>query len=159
MVKALFGQRAYSIRTRIKTVFFDCLRFCGCHVREHIPLEQGLRLSIIIIVFYMLISQRAYSIRTRIKTTRSRAGRAATARQRAYSIRTRIKTRIFKFNELLHLRQRAYSIRTRIKTRGCNLFRLERSRVREHIPLEQGLRPSNIGFSRNVLSASESIFH
>ena len=38
-------------------------------VREHIPLEQGLRLSsTFMITFIIFPSQRAYSIRTRIKT-------------------------------------------------------------------------------------------
>ena len=37
------GQRAYSIRTRIKTNWIIYYRLCQGRVREHIPLEQGLR--------------------------------------------------------------------------------------------------------------------
>ena len=37
-------QRAYSIRTRIKTHFSVCFYVIIYLVREHIPLEQGLRL-------------------------------------------------------------------------------------------------------------------
>ena len=132
-------------------------------VREHIPLEQGLRLlppSIAIIVY----GQRAYSIRTRIKTRALHKNRLKTHGQRAYSIRTRIKTPsrpLWPFELMLcqraysirtriktsfgsgskpkAIRQRAYSIRTRIKTQKPLTLRHIRS-VREHIPLEQGLR-------------------
>ena len=38
------SQRAYSIRTRIKTLAHDLLTKIKENVREHIPLEQGLRL-------------------------------------------------------------------------------------------------------------------
>ena len=41
------GQRAYSIRTRIKTVISLIFSFNVFIVREHIPLEQGLRLKIV----------------------------------------------------------------------------------------------------------------
>ena len=37
-------QRAYSIRTRIKTYVRIFVGSCTKNVREHIPLEQGLRL-------------------------------------------------------------------------------------------------------------------
>ncbi len=37
------GQRAYSIRTRIKTLCGGKLKIHSREVREHIPLEQGLR--------------------------------------------------------------------------------------------------------------------
>ena len=38
------GQRAYSIRTRIKTTIATIAATAIAAVREHIPLEQGLRL-------------------------------------------------------------------------------------------------------------------
>ena len=41
-----YCQRAYSIRTRIKTVLPLLLPSPRIPVREHIPLEQGLRLLI-----------------------------------------------------------------------------------------------------------------
>ena len=37
-------------------------------IREHIPLEQGLRLLLLFLLFFFALYQRAYSIRTRIKT-------------------------------------------------------------------------------------------
>ena len=60
------GQRPYSIRTRIKTNMRnaeDGLK----NVRDHIPLEQGLRLMQPIVANFG-DGQRPYSIRTRIKT-------------------------------------------------------------------------------------------
>ena len=38
--------------------------------------------------------------------------------------------------------QRPYSIRTRIKTLPCQAGRRLPAQVRDHIPLEQGLRPA-----------------
>ena len=61
-------------------------------------------------------------------------------RQRAYSIRTRIKTRIVLEGVINTECQRAYSIRTRIKTTESRQVVVFRDSVREHIPLEQGLR-------------------
>ena len=61
-------QRAYSIRTRIKTARNISVDVIIAIVREHIPLEQGLRLLASFFVKDDFISQRAYSIRTRIKT-------------------------------------------------------------------------------------------
>ncbi len=62
-------------------------------VREHIPLEQGLRLLVQGIFRSRTPSQRAYSIRTRIKTINEPFWQNITKCQRAYSIRTRIKTK------------------------------------------------------------------
>ena len=59
--------------------------------------------------------------------------------QRPYSIRTRIKTALCLPQIIKEQGQRPYSIRTRIKTRLRNLSRGEYI-VRDHIPLEQGLR-------------------
>ena len=61
--------------------------------------------------------------------------------QRAYSIRTRIKTLLIfaKVASFINS-QRAYSIRTRIKTASVVLRSVVVVSVREHIPLEQGLR-------------------
>ena len=49
------GQRAYSIRTRIKTQVYEQRSLVAVGVREHIPLEQGLRLPLmfsLMLVFY-----------------------------------------------------------------------------------------------------------
>ena len=67
-IKELPGQRAYSIRTRIKTTFLMECHLRGIKVREHIPLEQGLRHEELPLIDILHFSQRAYSIRTRIKT-------------------------------------------------------------------------------------------
>ena len=40
------SQRAYSIKTRIKTDLTYCTPFALITVREHIPLKQGLRLQL-----------------------------------------------------------------------------------------------------------------
>ena len=74
-----------------------CLLSSGmppCTVRDHIPLEQGLRLGSMNLVLASLISQRPYSIRTRIKTMKAAVDAVGPSTgQRPYSIRTRIKTR------------------------------------------------------------------
>ena len=54
--------------------------------------------------------------------------------------------------------QRAYSIRTRIKTIVVK-FKCYENTVREHIPLEQGLRPNAKIVCGFVVVLSESIFH
>ena len=61
-------------------------------------------------------------------------------RQRPYSIRTRIKTSASILLRRSLMRQRPYSIRTRIKTRCGRGRRDSLHEVRDHIPLEQGLR-------------------
>ncbi len=55
--------------------------------------------------------------------------------------------------------QRAYSIRTRIKTESLGLADLLLIRVREHIPLEQGLRLHLAKQFAHMIVQSESIFH
>ena len=65
---AFAGQRAYSIRTRIKTLYYGTKVHSPPCVREHIPLEQGLRLANGVRFSRVHGRQRAYSIRTRIKT-------------------------------------------------------------------------------------------
>ena len=106
-------------------------------LREHIPIEQGLRREEDFNTESVL-PQRAYSNRTRIKTP-SIGQRPTNSRlrehipieqglrlnplccsidenpQRAYSNRTRIKTRI-NWLRIILWAQRAYSNRTRIKT-------------------------------------------
>ena len=102
-------------------------------VRDHIPLEQGLRLK------------------------GNRSCRAQKARQRPYSIRTRIKTLVQLLHAIDILGQRPYSIRTRIKTNAAITIEYARI-VRDHIPLEQGLR---LGFTHCTKETcmSETIFH
>ena len=108
-------QRPYSIRTRIKTLstlsglsttfvrdhipLEQGLRLALLHsaataaeVRDHIPLEQGLRPIRQITVYRSILCQRPYSIRTRIKTEDQGVPGTFRKSQRPYSIRTRIKT-------------------------------------------------------------------
>ena len=47
--------------------------------------------------------------------------------------------------------QRVSSIRTRIKTIGIAATNLKRYCLREYLPLEQGLRPANIGIAATNL--------
>ena len=70
-----FSQRAYSIKTRIKTN------------------------SPMYIANFPLLSQRAYSIKTRIKTIKYPIYRRIGKTQRAYSIKTRIKTVRFRLHQ------------------------------------------------------------
>ena len=60
--------------------------------------------------------------------------------QRPYSIRTRIKTRLSAAHSAPRHGQRPYSIRTRIKTEHVIVPVCVVQVVRDHIPLEQGLR-------------------
>ena len=129
-----FCQRPYSIRTRIKTHARACARRCTDRVRDHIPLEQGLRLVTGSTAATPWTSQRPYSIRTRIKTLEVLSSRPHGYRQRPYSIRTRIKTRSLK-------RKRPASS------------------VRDHIPLEQGLRLEILLTWITPYMVSETIFH
>ena len=69
--------------------FYD---FFKCIIREHIPLEQGLRQDLDLLSNSLAFYQRAYSIRTRIKTKLTTIVTDLSLDQRAYSIRTRIKT-------------------------------------------------------------------
>ena len=61
-------------------------------VRDHIPLEQGLRRLLTRSSHRTGLCQRPYSIRTRIKTPSCPMPESMSPRQRPYSIRTRIKT-------------------------------------------------------------------
>ena len=108
-------------------------------VRDHIPLEQGLRQAQMNWKLIWMPCQRPYSIRTRIKTWQHGSDDKVYESQRPYSIRTRIKTAEGCLKRLQES-QRPYSIRTRIKTWWC-FNRSESVFVRDHIPLEQGLRP------------------
>ena len=106
------------------------------------------------------LSQRAYSIRTRIKTEPGSFLYHLDAHgQRAYSIRTRIKTPHGGAVIVIVPRQRAYSIRTRIKTGSAIVNWFHFLVVREHIPLEQGLRRRRINQGMAKNAESESIFH
>ena len=102
-------------------------------VRDHIPLEQGLRLPTPKIVIQRFGCQRPYSIRTRIKTKKCKVIHTDPRCQRPYSIRTRIKT---------------YLLTTALRKRL----------VRDHIPLEQGLRLDHKSDATEKLE-SETIFH
>ena len=84
-------------------------------VRDHIPLEQGLRQGLR--PFFVLL----LSVRDHIPLEQG------------------LRLRVINLNNLFRRSQRPYSIRTRIKTTG---FRDDNSYslVRDHIPLEQGLR-------------------
>ena len=149
------NQRAYSIRTRIKTQHTAAIGYFH-NIREHIPLEQGLR------HYSSGNTEITESIREHIPLEQGLRLIAPNAivtilfNQRAYSIRTRIKTHLRLPRKRFDVNQRAYSIRTRIKTRWFGSSCSQTS-IREHIPLEQGLRQS--WFNLLITTLSESIFH
>ncbi len=68
--EAMQSQRASSITTRIKTLFYGLYYPCAAPVREHLPLQQGLRQGNLLATIVANRSQRASSITTRIKTYR-----------------------------------------------------------------------------------------
>ncbi len=110
------SQRAYSIRTRIKTTRQNAQCRIATRVREHIPLEQGLRQSKWFEVFGRFDSQRAYSIRTRIKTRLSCYCCCCFAVREHIPLEQGLRRYTSIPLRYLRVRQRAYSIRTRIKT-------------------------------------------
>ena len=69
--RGLGSQRPYSIRTRIKTLA-GLVTVIDVLVRDHIPLEQGLRRKQVRLEPNPVGRQRPYSIRTRIKTSLTR---------------------------------------------------------------------------------------
>ena len=106
----------------------------NCSVRDHIPLEQGLRLPA-----RFLGGPAPHYVRDHIpleqglRRIRYRANLVAMCSQRPYSIRTRIKT-------------------------DPNCPNITSEYVRDHIPLEQGLR--RFGFRLlHAFLVSETIFH
>ena len=84
-------------------------------VRDHIPLEQGLRHGGQSLRRYLRVGQRPYSIRTRIKTER----------RGSHGIPARVRDHI--------------PLEQGLRRRMRKLLRQLLS-VRDHIPLEQGLR-------------------
>ena len=110
-------QRAYSIRTRIKTEYRTLLG-PQATIREHIPLEQGLRQWLFLLLVSAIVKIREHiPLEQGLRPVSFNSFRSVSIYQRAYSIRTRIKT------------SQPWSISNNSET------------IREHIPLEQGLRP------------------
>ena len=87
------------------------------HVRDHIPLEQGLR------PLKLSLTSATVTVRDHIPLEQGL--------RRIFPLR----------NHSDGHSQRPYSIRTRIKTNGRSTWQIEEE-VRDHIPLEQGLRPN-----------------
>ena len=87
-------------------------------LREYLPLKQGLRLCCLChFVCYVLFAQRVSSIKTRIKTYKLFKSSESGFPQRVSSIKTRIKTSLIILVLFLHRStQRVSSIKTRIKT-------------------------------------------
>ncbi len=88
-------------------------------VRDHIPLKQGLR-------------RRHHFLTPALNSC-----------PRPYSIKTRIKTKVILHKGLLITGPRPYSIKTRIKTPPPYAITQGIPRLRDHIPLKQGLRQRN----------------
>ena len=103
------------------------------YVRDHIPLEQGLRPGLALTASTCLTGQRPYSIRTRIKTVPA----------------------LLVMGDI-HVRDHI-PLEQGLRPDGfCR--HLSSPPVRDHIPLEQGLRQS---FPDHLVHAamSETIFH
>ena len=130
-----FRQRPYSIRTRIKTEVLISVESSMSRVRDHIPLEQGLRP-----VQPSTMWSHQYDVRDHIPLEQG------------------LRLVVGDLTGLLRASQRPYSIRTRIKTVGMLPCR-RLVYVRDHIPLEQGLRHSNPTTIVQFGKASETIFH
>ena len=101
-------------------------------VRDHIPLEQGLRHDCSFQILWYS-GQRPYSIRTRIKTLNH-------------------------FTQDLVVKVRDHIPLEQGLRRATEQQKLSRYTVRDHIPLEQGLRRQRYSLVRNQLM-SETIFH
>ncbi len=128
------GRRAYSSKTRIKTLPLMVNLIVFMVVGEHIPVKQGLRRM------------------TYHTCGSSRKGR------RAYSSKTRIKTWFphHLYPNML-IGRRAYSSKTRIKT--SFVFKINSfTNVGEHIPVKQGLRLDVLRDKETGIAMSASIF-
>ena len=79
--------------------------------------------------------------------------------QRAYSSKTRIKTKNVQFTVSFSTSQRAYSSKTRIKTKDhLDFSTFLPNKLKEHIPVKQGLRPCLLVTFVPIFASSKSIF-
>ena len=126
--------RAYSITTRIETrVLYNQIKEDTC-LREHIPLQQGLRpMSPPRNTDFPLCAPRAYSITTRIETIIISAKR---------------------FNALL---REHIPLQQGLRLALFGLSQTEKYILREHIPLQQGLRPFSSQCMRSIRLLREHI--
>ena len=85
-------------------------------VRDHIPLEQGLRRITFFIINSFTVCQRPYSIRTRIKTIAKFAANADSVVRDHIPLEQGLRREIMHSVSQTQSGQRPYSIRTRIKT-------------------------------------------
>ena len=89
-----FSKRPSSTTTRIKTFKFTIIFFSASHVRDHLPLQQGLRHSTICTKHHRCLCTRPSSTTTRIKTlTAQLVHLTPLGSTRPSSTTTRIKTR------------------------------------------------------------------
>ena len=156
----MVSRRASSIRTRIKTkpprTYYQILGTLA----EHLPLEQGLRLSEIYPQASFICLAEHLPLEQGLRHCRGQLKFPVYPARRASSIRTRIKTPLSVDQlSLRHFSRRASSIRTRIKTRRSWIVLGDPTTLAEHLPLEQGLRRSWLYPAQKSLSCSQSIFH
>ena len=85
-------QRPYSIRTRIKTPIILRSSENNASVRDHIPLEQGLRRELVFTDGRSLIVRDHIPLEQGLRQSSLQTRHQWQQRQRPYSIRTRIKT-------------------------------------------------------------------
>ena len=127
-------------------------------VRDHIPLEQGLRLNCDAAKGRNDVEVRDHiPLEQGLRLRDDMRERPYTLSQRPYSIRTRIKTNNLIDTVPLAECQRPYSIRTRIKTTGGQGTHGAVQIVRDHIPLEQGLRQFTVSRAPVFLTVRDHI--
>ena len=109
--------RPLSTTTRIKTTQYSPLRLHLSQVRDHCPLQQGLRLQVTLSYRTRCSSTRPLSTTTRIKTLQKSLPTCNRLSTRPLSTTTRIKTRLSRMlQHTLCKCTRPLSTTTRIKT-------------------------------------------
>ena len=164
MTDSIFLREHYPLQQGLRLTDVSICSVIASALREHYPLQQGLRRTACDVTISGYFTQRALSITTRIKTANAMTCSRFLFTQRALSITTRIKTFFRNRRRRFWNPQRALSITTRIKT-GHLLFLFQHhlitqralsittriktavgaaetglTSLREHCPLQQGLR-------------------
>ena len=130
---ALKRQRPYSIRTRIKTDG-SSRNLCASAVRDHIPLEQGLRLLVHPIYIGHTFVRDHIPLEQGLRL-------------------------LFQFAKLALCRVRDHIPLEQGLRQSSRTSLTDASPVRDHIPLEQGLRHIATIWEELFLAESETIFH
>ena len=110
-------------------------------VRDHLPLQQGLRLTWgVIATTSLTIRTRPSSITTRIKTLHALLYEHPLRVRDHLPLQQGLRHNSIYLIDCSRASTRPSSITTRIKTHS-HLRKRQQSQVRDHLPLQQGLRP------------------